>query len=123
MGSPFVRAGVAFPAFIKAQEGLHPQIFFRFRRADAVSIERQHKAFKKETDMEKLVESMQAFVAQYLQEWEYSEPVNVENIKALMHPILLKTYFIIIQQEPSDPIPPEYLATGETGTAEGEQKK
>lgn len=123
MSSPFVRAGVAFPAFIKEQKGLHPQMFFRFRRADPVAVERQHKAFKSETDLEKLVVSMQGFIAQYLVEWEYSEPVNIENIKALMHPILLKTYFIIIQQEPSDPIPPEYLKTGETGTAEGEQKK
>ena len=123
MGSPFVRAGVAFPAFIKEQKGLHPQMFFRFRRADAVTIERQHKAFKKQEDIEKLVESMQAFIAQFLVEWEYSEPVNVENIKALMHPVLLRLYFVIIQQEPSDSIPPEYLEKGETGTAEGEQKK
>jgi len=123
MNSPFVRAGVSFPGFIKAVDGLHPQFFFRFRRADAVSVEKQHRAFKKETDLEKLVASMQAFVAQYLTDWEYSEPVNAENIKAIMHPVLLRLYFIIIQQEPSDPIPPEYLEPGETGTAEGEQKK
>ena len=120
---PFVRAGVDIPAFKKAKEGVYPDIFFRYRRPDPKSIEKQHAEFRKDTTPEKVIESMQNFIERYLTSWAFSEPVSADTIRMLNHPILSRIYFIIIQGDPTDEIPAEYLSEGETGSAERELKK
>jgi hypothetical protein len=120
---PFVRAGVDVPAFRKGKDGVYPDIFFRYRRPAPKSIEKQHADLRKETDPEKFIELMQAFVERYLVSWAFKEVVDGDHIRMLNHPILSKIYFLIIQSDPTDPIPPEYLTEGETGSAEGELKK
>lgn len=120
---PFVRAGVDIPAFRKAKEGVYPDIFFRYRRPDPKSIERQHADLRKESDPEKFIGLMQDFVAKYLVSWAFDAEVNAEHVRMLNHPILSKIYFIIMQSDPTDEIPSEYLQDGETGSAEGEIKK
>ena len=120
---PFVRAGVDVPGFRKGKEGVYPDIFFRYRRPDPKSIEKQHADLRKETDAVKFIELMQAFVERYLVSWAFDAEVNGEHIRMLNHPILSKIYFLIMQSDPTDEIPAEYLTEGETGSAEGELKK
>lgn len=121
---PFVRAGVDFPAFKAEREGLHPEIFIRYRKPAPKEIEAQYAAFKRiASDTDKVIESMQAFIEKYLVSWAWEAEVNRENIRMLNHPILNAIYLLILQAQASDKIPDEYLQEGETGTPEGEQKK
>lgn len=120
---PFVRAGVDVPGFCKAKEGVYPDIFFRYRKPDPKAIEKQHAEMRKETDPEKFIDLMQRFIERYLTSWAFSEPLIAETIRMLNHPVLSKLYFVIMQANPTDEIPAEYLEAGETGSAEGELKK
>jgi hypothetical protein len=121
---PLIRAGVACPAFVKEKEGLYPSFFFRYRRPGPVECEHQHKQFSACTgDPDKLVATMQSFVSAWITEWSVSDPCDAAHVKMLTHPLLLKIYFIIVQSDPSAEIPAEFLGDGETGSAEGEQKK
>lgn len=121
---PFVRAGVAIPAYVAEKTGMYPAVFFRYRRPDPVAIEKQHKHFTSSTgDPEKLINSMRAFVAAWISEWNLNAPCDAAHVNLLGHPLLMRLYFIIVQTDPTAEIPKEFLSEGETGTAEGEQKK
>jgi hypothetical protein len=121
---PFVRAGVACPAYIKEKTGVYPEVFIRYRKPDSVAIEMQHKDFTScASDPAKLVSSMRLFVAKHLTMWSFNCNPDETHINQLTHPLLLRMYFTIMQSDPSDEIPSEWLHEGETGTLEGEQKK
>jgi len=121
---PFVRAGVAVPACLPEKTGMYPAAFFRYRRPDPVSIEKQHKEFSACVgDPDKLIASMQKFVSAWIAEWNLDAPCVGQYVAMLSHPMLMRFYFIIVQSEPTAEIPKEFLGEGETGTAEGEQKK
>lgn len=121
---PFVRAGVACPAYIAEKTGLYPAVFFRYRKPDPVAVERQHKDFAScSGDPEKMINSMRAFVSTWIDSWRLDAPCDSKHVGMLSHPLLMRFYFIILQSDPSAEIPAEFLELGETGSAEGEQKK
>lgn len=121
---PFVRAGVACPAFIKEKTGVYPAVFIRFRRPDPVTTERQLKEFSAAAnDPEKVIESMQKFVSLFICEWNIEAPCDFEHIKKLTHAMLMRIYFVIVGQDSCGDIPQEFLGEGESGSSDGEQKK
>lgn len=121
---PFVRAGVACPAYIAEKTGVYPAAFFRYRRPDPISIENQHKDFTSASgDPDKLIASMQKFVSKWIASWSFDAPCDAAHVALLGHPLLMRFYFLIVQSEPTAAIPAEFLSEGETGSAEGEQKK
>jgi len=121
---PFVRAGIATPAYFSAKEGRYPEAFFRYRKPSPTEVEKQHAEAKQTSgNAEALIESMQKFVTLYISEWSFSAPCNAEYVKLLNHPLLLKVYFLILQADATEPIPAKYLQEGEVGTPEGELKK
>ena len=121
---PFVRAGVATPAYFSAKEGRYPEAFFRYRKPDPTTVEKQHSETKQiALNAEALIESMQKFVTLHISHWSLGAPCDAEHVKLLNHPLLLKIYFIILQADSTEPIPAKYLQEGETGTPEGELKK
>ncbi len=121
---PFVRAETTCPAYVKEATGKYPAVFFRYRRPDPVTIEKQLKDFSDSAnDPEKVVESMRKFVALFISAWSFDASCDKEHVYMLGHQILLRIYFVMVGSDPTAEIPKEFLDEGETGTIEGDQKK
>jgi hypothetical protein len=122
--NPFVRVGSYCPAFIEGREGVYPSMFFRYKRMAPKEIERKHKEFRDAmVDPGGAIDVAVKLIVSQLAEWSFRVPVTAENVQMLNHPLLLRVYWIIIQTDPTDPIPQEFLIPGESQSPEGEQKK
>jgi hypothetical protein len=122
--NPFVRVGSYTPAFVAGREGVYPSMFFRYKRMAPKEIEKKHKEFKDAlSDPSKVIDFTAKLIVEQLTEWSFRVPVTRENIQSLNHPLMLRVYWIIMQTDPTDEIPEEFLIEGEKANSEEEQKK
>lgn len=112
-----VRAGATQPAFVKEVTGLHPELFFRFRVKSPAECEKILAEIRAKTDS---VATMENTVRECITEWSINAQIGAQ----LRHPLLVKVFWMILQNEPSDPIPESYqVPGGEYGNVEDQAKK
>lgn len=123
--NPFVRAGQDTPAYIKEKTGLYPAVFFRYRRLAPKEIERKHKEFRDSmapgVDVGKAIEVAQKLVSEQVTSWSFGT-FNRELVALLNHPLVLKMFWVVIQTDPTDEIPQEFMQAGESAEEDDAKK-
>jgi hypothetical protein len=122
--NPFVRGAGECPAFVQSKIGLYPSVFYKYRRIAPRMIERLHKEFRDSTSNKDAGTSIgvaQRIVFEHVTSWSFGE-LSRERIEQLIHPLLLKVFWQIMQSDPTDPIPEKYLPESEED-ADSDEKK
>ena len=118
----FMPKGLEVDGFIKAAEGLHGELQFRYRPANAVDRAKLTRKMSALQDEEAKEKAAGDFVASRLTEWSVVDeegslaPFTGEVITYHLHPAVnLKLYQIVLGNWPSDPIPDPLIPGTEDG--------
>lgn len=119
--NPFVGAAGNCPAFVAAKVGLYPDVYFEFRKIPPRVVERLHKEFREAGAAKDPAQSLafaQRVVSEQVVSWSLGA-FSLERVQMLMHPLLLRIYWIVMHADPTDPIPDRYSKSD----ADADEKK
>ena len=112
------RAGAVQAGFVNEAVGWHPEIYFEYRVKSPAECERLITSVivKDASKAGETLDRMQKEVKDSITRWSLSAPLGSE----LSHALLKRVFWIIVQSDPSNPIPERFE---NPGTLEEQVKK